>query len=215
MHYAAAPICLMAGFGLAASLTWVTRRSASLLPMLRLATIAVALIGAATMFRDLALPQKTLSDARHRDFARWFWFNASFEGETCCVMSDLKHELLAGCDEGLNWTAMYLCNQKIYSPRHRRGDAIDWSQVSDDHPLRCVLFTTRVDAVRRRGRTTLGRRDASGSTTWPGPKRRYPFSYFAKNERDLAVMDHLKIYRFVPKRDVGLARRARPTLRSP
>ena len=43
-----------------------------------------------------------------------------------------------------NWTffrsALYLCNQKIYSPRHRHGSGVNWTRVSADRPLRCVLY---------------------------------------------------------------------------
>jgi hypothetical protein len=35
---------------------------------------------------------------------------------------------------------LYLCNQKIYSPRHRQGAAMEWDSVSSDRPLRCVLY---------------------------------------------------------------------------
>lgn len=198
VHYAAAPICLMIGFGLAAALTWVVRRrDVSLLPLFRGAMIVMALIGAGCMFRDLVLPQKTLSDTRHRDFARWFWFNAGFEGETCCVMSDLKQTFSPAAMKELNWTAMYLCNQKIYSPRHHRNEAVHWDRVSDEHPLRCVLFATQLtpfdQAAERRWLDEMQTKyDLAGEET-------LPFSYFLKNERTLAVMDHLKIYRFVPK----------------
>ncbi len=197
VHYTAGPICLMAGFGLVTALDRLTRNRASLLPALRGATIVLAVIAVGTMARDLYRPTKTLSDSRHRDFARWFWFNASLEGETCCVLNDLGLELGQGALTELNWTAMYLCNQEIYSPRRQKHEPIHWDRITADHPLRCVSFTTKIAPV-----------DPAAEQTWLQEMQAkydlascetYPFSYFLKNERDLAVMDHLTIYRFVPK----------------
>ena len=37
-------------------------------------------------------------------------------------------------------TDTYLCYQKIYSRRHRKGTALDLSKVTTTHPLRCILF---------------------------------------------------------------------------
>lgn len=198
-HYAAGPICLTAGYGLVAALAWCARRQASLLPAIRGAVVALTLLGASEIVLDVYRPYKTLSDVRHRDFARWFWFNASFEGETCCVLSDLKQVFSREALQDLNWTAMYLCNQHIYSPRHRRHEPIHWDRISDEHPLRCVVFATQLTPY-----------DESAEARWAAEmqtryelasRESYPFSYFAKNERDLAVMDHLRIYRFVPKPD--------------
>jgi hypothetical protein len=202
-HYAAGPICLLAGYGLATALGWAARRREVILPLLRVATAAVALVGVGGMIRDFSRPQKTLSDARHRDFARWFWFNAAQEGEACCVLSDLKQSFAPDAKKQLNWTATYLCNQRIYSPRHRRGEPIHWERISEEHPLRCVLFTTPLaphdpTAERRWLDEMQARYDLAGRET-------YPFYYFAKNDRDLGSRDHVTIYRFVPKREATAA----------
>ena len=37
-------------------------------------------------------------------------------------------------------TAIYLCNQQIYSPRQRRGGGPRWTLVTPERPLRCVAF---------------------------------------------------------------------------
>lgn len=206
-HYAAGPICLMTGYGLVAAVAWCARRQASLKPAIHGAVAVLALIGLTSMTLDVYRPYKTRSDVRHRDFARWFWFNASFEGETCCVLSDLKQVFSPEALEDLNWTAMYLCNQQIYSPRHRRREPVHWDRISDDHPLRCVVFATQLtpydDAAEARWAAEMQTRYDLAS------RESYPFSYFSKNERDLAVMDHLRIYRFVPKHDPA-ATAARP-----
>jgi len=199
VHYAAGPICLMTGYGLTVALAWAARRKETLLPTFRRAAVAMAIIGLGVMVRDVCRPQKTFSDARHRDFARWFWFNAEFEGETCCVLTDLKQVFAPEALKDLNWTAMYLCNQKIYSPRRQRNESVQWDRISDRHPLRCVSFSTQLtdfdaDAEARWKREMQRHYALAGEET-------YPFPYFMKNERDLAVMDHLKIYRFVPKGD--------------
>ena len=82
-----------------------------------------ALIAVGTIARDFASPFKSRTDLRYRDFARWFWFNMEFAGEAVCLKSDLGEEFAPGTFRDLGWSAMYLCNQRIYSPRHARGEA--------------------------------------------------------------------------------------------
>lgn len=203
VHYTAATICLLAGYGLAVALDWGARHKASCYAGLRTATVVLACIAVGTMLRDFWRPCKTLSDMRHRDFARCLWFNLSFEGETACVTTDLKQVFSQPAMQELNWTAMYLCNQRIYSPRHQRGEAIDLAKVTAEHPLRCVLF-----------KTALCPHDEAAQARWVAEMReRYdlashdvlPFPYFNKNERDLGVMDHVEIYKFTPKQTTATA----------
>ncbi|MCE9607092.1 MAG: glycosyltransferase family 39 protein [Planctomycetia bacterium] len=203
VHYSAGPICLMAGYGLAVCVAWCARRQASLLPVFRLAAATLALIGTGEVAYDVLHPAKTLSDVRHRDFARWFWFNASFENEICCVMSDQKQFFEPSVMKELNWTAMYLCNQKIYSPRHRRNEPVHWDRISNAHPLRCVFYTSEHfpydPAIERKWAAEMQTKyDLVAQET-------YPFAYYQKNERLLASMDHLKVYQFVPKQAAATA----------
>src|SRR5215475_9182409 len=80
----------------------------------------LALVGVVCMGRDLAAPYKNISDQRARGFAQWFWFNLEQNNEVACLTSDLH--VYPSVDEKqfweLNYSAQYLCNQRIYSPRH-------------------------------------------------------------------------------------------------
>ena len=53
--------------------------------------------------------------------------------------TDLKTDL---SPDKLNcgWSSLYFCNQRIYSPRHARGEKPQLDRVSVDRPLRCVLY---------------------------------------------------------------------------
>ena len=67
-----------------------------------------------TTVRDFWFPAKSVDVMRARDFARWFWFTAQFDGEVACLKSDLDLVFVPGQYEyGL--LSMYLCNQRIYS----------------------------------------------------------------------------------------------------
>ena len=69
-----------------------------------------------TTVRDFYFPAKSVDVMRARDFARWFWFTAQFDGEVACLKSDLDLVFVPGQYEyGL--LSMYLCNQRIYSAR--------------------------------------------------------------------------------------------------
>ena len=87
----------------------------------------------------LAYPYKSIPDQNSRAFARSFWTERARDSELVCVKSDLG----LGFNRR-NWTlfrsALYLCNQKIYSPRHRLGVGVNWDAISADRPLRCVLY---------------------------------------------------------------------------
>src|SRR5262249_54678590 len=67
------------------------------------------------------------------------WTDLARDGELVCINRDL-----GAVFDPRHWTKdatdTYLCYQKIYSPRHRRGAAPDLAAVSDARPLRCVLF---------------------------------------------------------------------------
>jgi hypothetical protein len=131
-------ICLLSGLGLAAIISRLgpvrIRRWAFRISVLALAGSGLALVGT-----TLAHPYKSISDQRSRAFARWFWTEKALDSELACVKSDLGLGF-----SRRNWTlfrsALYLCNQKIYSPRHRCGAAVNVEAISADRPLRCVLY---------------------------------------------------------------------------
>ena len=138
MIFLAPAICLLSGLGLAAMIARLrfarTRQGALLACVLGLAASGIVLLGC-----KLAYPYKSIPDRDSRAFARSFWNEKSRDSELVCVKSDLGLAF-----NRRNWTlfrsALYLCNQKIYSPRHRQGVGVKWDTVSSDRPLRCVLY---------------------------------------------------------------------------
>jgi hypothetical protein len=141
MIFVAPTICLLAGAGLAAMITGLslarTRRRAFTASVLGLAVSGVVLLGI-----KVAHPYKSVTDQSSRAFARSFWNDRARDAELICVKSDLGLGF-----SRRNWTffrsALYLCNQKIYSDRHRLGLGVNWDAVSASRPLRCVLYNER------------------------------------------------------------------------
>ena len=97
----------------------------------------------------------------------------------------------------LNWSAMYLCNQRIYSPRHARHEPLQLDRVTPDRPLRCVEYRvpsleTNNDARQLWLDYMCRRYDLVGRET-------FPFVRLNKKDRDLICVDYLEVYKFVPK----------------
>jgi hypothetical protein len=138
MIFTAPMICLLGGLGLAVLINGLPgspwRRLA-----VRTAVSALVLAGLILLGLTLTRPYKSLADENSRRFARWFWTEKSKDAELVCVKADLGNGFNLR-----NWSlfrsALYLCNQKIYSPRHRQGRSADWEAVSAGRPLRCVLY---------------------------------------------------------------------------
>lgn len=139
MLYLAPAICLLAGLGAAWLLSlgrkpWFRRGGAVL------AVCVLALIGIGQGVTDLVSPYKTIYDERERAFADWLWNDKAHGVEMVCVYRDLGLDFFP-----LNWewghSARYLCNQRIYSPRHGGpGQQPDWDAITADRPLVCVVY---------------------------------------------------------------------------
>jgi hypothetical protein len=138
MQYVAPSICLLAGIGLA----WLLNRSAR--PSIRARSLragffVLATIGIAVGTRDVLQPYKFREDRVSRGFARHFWTDQAQFAELVCVKTDLGVEF-----DPQHWergrSAVYLCQQAIYSPRHHRGQPPAIDRVSPARPLRCVLY---------------------------------------------------------------------------
>jgi hypothetical protein len=133
-------MCMLIGLGMAVLLAPLARRGWRVTPWLRGVIGLLLLVGGATVVRDLAGPYKNVSDQRMRAFAEWFWYNAEHDSEVACVKTDLGHVFSHDTFHELSFSAEYLCNQRIYSPRHAAGLPVCWERVSAKHPLRCVLY---------------------------------------------------------------------------
>jgi 4-amino-4-deoxy-L-arabinose transferase-like glycosyltransferase len=138
--YMAPWMCLLIGYGLAVLLAALTRRGCQAQRSVTAVALLLALVGAVTVVRDLGWPYKNISDQRMRAFAEWFWYNAEHDSEVACIKTDLGRVFSPETFHDLSFSAEYLCNQRIYSPRRAAGDAIHWDRVSATHPLRCVLY---------------------------------------------------------------------------
>lgn len=138
MQYIAPAVCLMAGLG-AAALIALLRTEAARKRGVRLGLITLVSIGLVAIGRDIARPYKMVEDQKARAFARWFWSAKGQDGELACVKRDLG-TIFEPKHWELGRTAVYLCNQKIYSPRHHRGATLPLDRISPNRPLRCVLY---------------------------------------------------------------------------
>lgn len=195
MHLGPA-VCLMAGMGFSAWLAAAARRR----PGGRVPAAAVlgllALLPVGSTLRDVAHPARSANDQRFRDFARWFWVSKAFDGELVCLKTDLGvgvEPLL--CLEGDE--AMYVCNQRIYSPRHARGEPPAWDRVSADRPLRCVRFIAPIvpqdeAAIDRWLAEIESRYRLTGRET-------YLFPIFRREDGPPSRVNRLEVYQFVPK----------------
>ncbi len=200
--YLAPLFCLLDGLGAVAILSWRRRGRPMQLAPLRVVLVALALVGMGSIARDVWFPAKSASTQRYRDFARWFWNSVEFDGEAVCLKSDLN---LSFSPESYVYglSSLYLCNQRIYSPRHARGEPPCWERISAEHPLRCVEYYSSEKPY-----------DEKAAAAWLAEmtsryelvgQERYPCPLFDKRERELRALDYVEVYKFVPKsvRTVG------------
>lgn len=177
---------------------------------LRFVLVVLALVGTGSIARDVWFPAKSASTQRYRDFARWFWNAAEFDGEAVCLKSDLDLTFSPQSYEyGLS--SLYLCNQRIYSPRHARGEAPQWDRVSAQHPLRCIQYYASEAPY-----------DESAAAAWLAEmtsryelvgRERYPCPVYDKRERELRALDYVEVYKFVPKSTSAAGNLAQKTIR--
>lgn len=193
-------ICILAGLGIAGVLNArASRRRLFRLGLIASLTFPTA-IAVGCMVRDVCNPYKTKSDMRNRAFAQWFWHNGQCEGEAICLHTDIGLNYSGCYDDGLSWSAMYLCNQRIYSPRHAAGLPPRYDQVTATRPLRCVLYRDQTYPV-----------NEQAIDAWLADFKKkfrlvsrelFALTRFAKNDKDLVKVDHLEIFHFVPRNDV-------------
>jgi hypothetical protein len=186
--------CILAALGAAALVARFARPRTNR-PLTALLFLLL-LLAAGELLRDLSHPYKTMTTVRARSFAQWFWFEMAPNGELVCVYTDLKKDLSPGTYE-YGWSSMYLCNQRIYSPRHARGDPPNLDRVSAEWPLRCVLF-----------RSGAEERDSRPLDLWLEEMQAhyklvdrdtYPCVAYDKWDEHPRGIDRIEVYTFVPK----------------
>lgn len=191
--YASGSICLLLGAGTATALSLIRESRHARRVSIGLLMVC-GLIATGSIARDVARPWKSRTDLRARAFAQWFWFNAEFEGEVVCLRSDLGLDFSPENYRQLSWSAMYLCNQAIYSPRHQQGGRPRWDRVRRGETLRIVHF-----------RSPRFPHDDQALAAWlHDTQSRYElcsrevfaFPCYDKSENGLRNVDYVEIYRF-------------------
>lgn len=189
-------ICLLAGVG-AAALAQLWRDPVRRRQAVATTCAALILVGACSVARDVVFPYKTHSDQRARALAQWLWFELPHEGEVACLLTDMGIDFSPGGQDELSWTAMYLVNQRMNSPRLRSGLAIDPTKVTRDHPLYVVEFRQGVqpydDVAQRRWLEGMQQRYRLDG------RQSFPMTRYDKRERKVIQKDHILLYRFVPQ----------------
>jgi len=204
-------ICLLTGVGatlLIARLPQVRFRRAGLGTVIA-SLLVLGLVGIA---RDVQHPYKHAHELRYRDFARWFWYDKAQDAELVCVQSDLGRSFSSRNLEW-GWSALYLCNQKIYSARHAMGRQAQFDSVSGGRPLRCVLFSA----------SNCGRDETALSKWLAEMERRYGWVAYEKHDfhgaekTEAQEWERVELFEFVPRselahRSIDLASRRVPPL---
>jgi hypothetical protein len=190
-------ICLLVGLGWAEWVRACGRRPRLARALLVGALLLPAMVALGCVVRDVLHPYKTLSDQRARAFAQWFWFAAEFEGEAVCLKSDWGLDFSEGSYRELSWSAMFLCNRAIYSPRASAGVPPSLDDVTPTRPLRCILYHDPDypcdDQAVDRWLRDMEKRFRLVN------RERYALPRLDKRDEVLIKTDHLEIFRFVPR----------------
>jgi hypothetical protein len=191
-------VCLLAAMGLAAVLGRLQRRGPRWQPVLPVLLGLLALVPLLSMVPDCASQGKSESDIAARAFARWFWPEIARQGEVVCVKTDLNRDLSGGNFQ-MGYSALYLCNQRIYSPRHARQAPPHWERISADWPLLYVRY-----------RSCQFPDDAAAVAQWLDETQRnytivggesYPQRHSITDGRTFETAGVVDLYRCVPKKE--------------
>ena len=113
------------------------------------------------------------------------------------------------------WSSLYLCNQRIYSPRHARGQKPDLEHVSAERPLRCVLYRSPKEEQESPAPDPQARQrwleKMEAKYVLVGHDT-YPFAAYDKSDRRQISDDYVEVFKFVP-RSGELAKTPRGSLR--
>ena len=203
MQYAAPATCLLAGLG-AASLLALPRSPSRRTRLATASLVGLAGLGVALLVIDIVAPFRSPCDQRTREFARWLWAEKGRDAEMACLKVDFGLTF-----EPLDWefgrTAVYLCNQRIYSTRHRRRAKLPLDRVSADRPLACVYYNEP-----HRGRS-LPQGHPAFVSWMAGMRARYDlrahttFKVNSGTGRFGGMEDHYEVFEFVPRTAPSLA----------
>jgi len=196
--YFAPACCLLTGLGAAAGLAWLSSRRAIRPRWATLAFALVPILPIGSAVRDICRPYRAYEDVWTREFARSFWPAEEARSEVACLKGDLGLDF-SPANFQMRFSAIYRCNQRIYSPRHVEGQPVDWQRISADWPLCCVEYKSTIFPYERQASAAwlqkMGRR-------YQLVDRRTLPMYVGKTsgEHDL---DYVEIYRFVPRSELA------------
>ena len=189
-------VCLLAGLGVAVVLDGLARARAEWAGWMAVLLVVMALVPIGSAIRDVASPGRTPSDARTRDFARWFWPEQSRDAELVCLKSDW-HQNLAPQTFDFLYSSLYLCNQGIYSPRHHRGEPPRLDRVSAEHPLRCVQYHSQKNPLDQPAVDAwLARMEPQWRLV---ARRQYRITHADKRDQTVADVTKIELWEFVPR----------------
>jgi len=195
--YMAPIFCLLAGLGLAVLLAWYPRKWAlRWLGPEMVAALALLSFAAVSLGRDLGNPVKNPIDAQFRHLAQRLWLDSAQPGETLCLHTDLQqgfspNTFLRRC------SAMYLCNQRIYSAGHARAEPPHFDCGRPLRPLRCVEF---VSADEPYDEAALQRwLDSMKSHYELIGRERYPLGDFDPQKAAYVAEAYVVVYTFAPQ----------------
>jgi hypothetical protein len=158
--------------------------------VLRGVLVVLAVVGIVPSLGERLHPYRAVHAQRARAFARWFWPELARGAEVACLRWDFGVGDWSSVHLDI---AVYLCNQKIYSPQRRDHAGPRWSLVSASHPLRCVA-SFRHDAERPARRAWLNEM-----------RRRYHLRDHRIFDINMAApgaaprTEHYEVFEFVPK----------------
>lgn len=205
--YLAPMFCILTAVGWLTILQLFNRRRPATVG-LHLTLAGLAGIAVVSIVRDFCWPYKSANDLRAKSFACWFWFNMPHSGELVCLHSDLGIDLEPAVFR-VGRSAVYLCNQRIYSPRHAQGRPPQWEAVSEHWPLRCVQF--RSPEVQRDDQAIVRWLEQMQQRYRLVGRQSFPFPFYNKWETELRFIDTIEVYEFVPRQSAGKERSASKT----
>ena len=154
-------------------------------------------VAAGSIVHDLMHPYKSGLTLRSRDFAQWFWFDLAHDSELVCLHTDCKADLAPRTFLG-GWSALYLCNQRIYSPRHARGRALrTWSAFRRSVRCGACCFATW-SKTRTTSPWTAGWRKCSARYKLIA-RDSYPVPIYGKwDGPPESIQNLIEVFKFVP-----------------
>jgi hypothetical protein len=193
-------VCLLAGLGAATLLRRLAAQRAAVadggkrnwsisLQPVSVALIGLIMLGTVFLVRDCRLPCKDVQNLWLRDFSRWFWPSMGRDCELVCVEADMG--------EKFSVSPFYRCYQRIYSPRHARGEPAHIERASKARPLACVQYWSHLEPY-----------DAVAFKDWLDKMKRdydlvacqqYPVRTDADGDAVPEPPDRVEVYKFVPK----------------